>query len=321
MTERESWDSELAGHVHPAPLLQSWGWGEVQARAGWAVERVRLPAAEAMATVLIRGRGRLRSAFVPRGPVPPTPAAIEGLVEWARGHGVSRLRLEPEAPPDLGGTLQEVGFEPTEATNPKHTWIVPLGERDAMLAGFDKKHRWSVRAAERRGVVVEQGEDVEELQRMADASAKRQGIRLPRAAYYRTLLEHLPWCRIYFARRPDHPGALAAAMVAHSDGRAYYLYSGWSGEGADLNPNYALQWRAMCDAAEAGCSDYDLWGVPPSPDRSHPWFGLWHFKTGFGGGLVEYAGGWDLVLSPTWSRLAGSLDRARKAARGIYRNS
>jgi lipid II:glycine glycyltransferase (peptidoglycan interpeptide bridge formation enzyme) len=77
----------------------------------------------------------------------------------------------------------------------------------------------------------------------------------------------------------------------------------------------------MRAAAEAGCRDYDLWGVPPRPDPSHPWHGLWQFKTGFGGELVGLAGAWDLVLSPFQARLAAVLGEApKRAARRLRRH-
>jgi lipid II:glycine glycyltransferase (peptidoglycan interpeptide bridge formation enzyme) len=71
----------------------------------------------------------------------------------------------------------------------------------------------------------------------------------------------------------------------------------------------------MLAAAEAGCRDYDLWGIPPAPDPSHPWFGLWQFKTGFGGRRVDYAGAWELRLS----RLAGSASAALDGVRARMR--
>ncbi len=40
--ESQRWDAELGERATPAPLLQTWAWGEVQARAGWTIERVRL---------------------------------------------------------------------------------------------------------------------------------------------------------------------------------------------------------------------------------------------------------------------------------------
>ena len=80
---KTSWDSELDQRATAAPLLQTWGWGEVQSRAGWSVERVRL-AGGAMASVQLRGFGGVREAYVPRGPVPASAESVAALVEWAR---------------------------------------------------------------------------------------------------------------------------------------------------------------------------------------------------------------------------------------------
>src|SRR5260370_318655 len=98
---RDAWDGELDERASPAPLLQTWGWGEVQSRAGWTVERVRL-AGGAMASVQLRGLGPVREAYVPRGPVPASPEALAALVDWARsahwagiGGGSGRAAVRP----------------------------------------------------------------------------------------------------------------------------------------------------------------------------------------------------------------------------------
>jgi serine/alanine adding enzyme len=54
-------------------------------------------------------------------------------------------------------------------------------------------------------------------------------------------------------------------------------------------------------AREAGCTRYDLWGIPendPSPaseegdriagTKGDDWRGLYRFKTGFGGDIITY---------------------------------
>jgi hypothetical protein len=300
----EAWDSGLRELAEPAPLLQSWGFGETQAREGWQVERVRLPG-PAQATVLLQGRGRLSRAYVPRGPVPATPEALQRLVEWARGRRLARLRVEPEAAAELSDSLRGLGFHQTSAIHPPETVIVPLGGEEEMLSRFKPKHRYNIRLGLKRGVRVEEGSDPEELARQSDATARRQGISLPQVAIYRHRLELLEWCRTYVARYQGRP--IAAIMVARFGGRAYYLFGGSNGDAREVMPAYVLQWTAMRAAAEAGCRDYDLWGVPPRPDPSHPWHGLWQFKTGFGGELVEFSGAWDLPLSPLPAGLAAAL--------------
>jgi hypothetical protein len=313
----QAWDAGLARLARPAPLLQSWGFGETQAREGWQLERVRL-SEEVQASVLLQGRGRLGRAYVPRGPVPATPAALSVLVDWARERGLARLRVEPEAGPELAEALRGLGFRAAPAVHPPETVIVPLAGEDEMLSRFKPKHRYNIRLGLKRGVEVEEGADPEELVRQSDATARRQGISLPQVAIYRHRLELLEWCRTYVARYEGRP--IAAIMVARFQGRAYYLFGGSNGEAREVMPAYVLQWTAMRAALQAGCSDYDLWGVPPRPDPSHPWHGLWQFKTGFGGQLVELSGAWDLSLSPLRAGLAGGLAAApRRAVRRLRR--
>jgi hypothetical protein len=306
------WDAALRKLASPAPLLQSWGYGATQASEGWQVERVRLPAG-VMATVLLQGRGSLRRAYVPRGPVPASPEALAQLACWARERGLARLRVEPEAGPEISETLLGQGFRPAQAMHPPETIVVPLASEEAMLASLKPKHRYNVRLGLKRGVSVEVGADPEELSRQSDATARRHGISLPQVAIYRRRLELLEWCRTYVARYQGRP--IAAIMVARFDGRAYYLFGGSNGEAREVMPAYVLQWAAMREAAAAGCRDYDLWGVPPRPDPAHPWFGLWQFKTGFGGRIVELAGAWDLVPSPLRAGLGEAPRRLGRSLR------
>lgn len=311
LNDAEGWDEQLRelSRPAPAPLLQSWGWGEVQARAGWRVERLRLPGG-GVASVQLRGRQPFERGYVPRGPVPADRASLEGLVGWARERGLARLRVEPEVGQDLAGVLRELGFRPSPQVQPQYTMIVKLSPEEEALASFNRGTRYNIRLAEKRGVTVVEGTDAAEMARQSGASAARQGIRLPPASYYQLLLDRLPWARTYVARVDDQP--VAAMLVIHFDGRGYYMFSGSNGEKRELKPVYAAKWAAIRAAIGAGCRDYDLWGVPPGPDRTHPWYGLWEFKSGFNGELVEYVGCWDLVLGELRHGVGEATERARR---------
>jgi lipid II:glycine glycyltransferase (peptidoglycan interpeptide bridge formation enzyme) len=319
--ESERWDAELAERATPAPLLQSWAWGEVQSRAGWSVERVRLEPSDAMATVLLRKVVPAREAYVPRGPVPATAAAVEALVEWARAQGMARLVVEPEAPRELGEALRESGFQRATPTQPQHSRIVKLEPAERMLATFKHGRRYNIRTGIKRGVVVDEGRDAGELARQSAAVERRESIRLPGRRYYELLIELLPWCRTYTARAPQGGEALATVLVARHAGRAYSLFAGRSGARRELMGNDLAWWRAISSAAEAGCSDFDLWGVPPprsGPD--HAWHGLGQFKSEFGGDEVHYAGAWEIVLAAGGARLLDVERKARAYIRGLKRN-
>jgi Acetyltransferase (GNAT) domain len=318
--EAELWDRELDAAAQPPPLLQSWAWGEVQARAGWHVERVRLGPA-GLASVQIRSVGPAHEAYVPRGPVPASRGAIAALCGWARQARVSRLTVEPEAPAGFEAVMLEHGFSPAGPTQPKHTRILALRPPAEMLKAFKHGRRYNIRAGLRRGVVVEEGRDAAELARQSAAVERRESIQLPEAAYYRLLLDLLPWCRTYVARSPADREPLATVLVARHGGRAYSLFAGRSGAHSELMGNDLAWWSAISSAALDGCRDFDLWGVPPPESGAdHPWHGLGFFKAEFGGELVEYTGAWELVLSPAGAKLVAAERRARAYVRGLKRN-
>jgi hypothetical protein len=320
MDDASRWDRELDERASPVPLLQTWGWGEVQARAGWRIERVRLKGG-AMASVQLRSVGPAREAYVPRGPVPATADAVDALVGWARAEGIARLLVEPEAPAAFGDDLVQRHFSTTAPTQPQHTRILQLRSPEEMLKTFRHGRRYNIRAGLRRGVVVKEGKDGAELARQSAAVERRESIHLPDRRYYDLLLELLPWCRTYVAHQAETNEALATVLVARHAGRAYSLFAGRSGAHPELMGNDMAWWAAISSAAEGGCKDFDLWGVPPpGAGPEHPWHGLGFFKSEFGGEEVAYPGAWDLVLSAAGAKLIALEKRSRTYVRRLKRN-
>ena len=78
--------------------------------------------------------------------------------------------------------------------------------------------------------------------------------------------------------------------------RGTYLYGASSSRKRNLMATYALQWKAITLAKERGCSEYDMFGIAPNPDPDHPMYGLYRFKTGFGGEIYRSMGCWDYPL-------------------------
>ena len=63
-------------------------------------------------------------------------------------------------------------------------------------------------------------------------------------------------------------------------------------------PNYLMQWTMMQWALRSGCAFYDFQGVPHYDNPSHPNYGVYRFKQGFGGNVVTFAGEFDKILMP-----------------------
>jgi lipid II:glycine glycyltransferase (peptidoglycan interpeptide bridge formation enzyme) len=191
-----------------------------------------------------------------------------------------------------------------------------------ILAAMKPKWRYNIRLAEKKGVIVEEAglESLSEFYELYKTTSARDKIALHPEVYYRRLfalaserrgkgVPASPDIRLWIAR---HEGkALAANITLFRGEKAVYLYGASSDEKRNLMPTYALQWKAMRAAKDAGCLEYDLFGMPPTSDPSHPMHGLYQFKTGFGGKVIHRSGSWDYPLSA----LAYALFRTAEAAR------
>lgn len=81
-----------------------------------------------------------------------------------------------------------------------------------------------------------------------------------------------------------------------SDYRATYLNGASLSSFRNVMPIYAMQWKAMQIAKANKCREYDVFGIAPNPDPSHPMHGLFKFKQGFGGNIFHQLGCWDYPI-------------------------
>jgi lipid II:glycine glycyltransferase (peptidoglycan interpeptide bridge formation enzyme) len=172
------------------------------------------------------------------------------------------------------------------------------------------KTRYNIRLARRRGVEVRVTDEkgLEEWHRLHRETARRKGIVEESSKYFEDLfMMENPRGRIRLLQASRGGGTLAAAVIARYKDRAYYLYGASSARERRVMAPYALQWACITYAREAGCRSYDLYGIPPSNDPSHPMWGLYRFKTGFGGKIRHYRGCWDYPFDrELYKRHAGS---------------
>lgn len=185
------------------------------------------------------------------------------------------------------------------------TVLVDLcGTDDELMARMRQTTRNSIRKAGKSGVEIKtRGTDwLVEWHRIYADTAKRKGFYFEGCRYFDDLFEtakkfcrpKAPDLRIMSAEKDGVP--LAGIIIAIYGKMAYYLYAGSSLEMRECMANYGLQWEAIRNLREAGCIRYDLLGVPPNNDPYHSMYGLYTFKTGFGGTLAHYSGCWDYPL-------------------------
>ena len=188
---------------------------------------------------------------------------------------------------------------------------------DEILRGMKDRARRNIKVAEKKGVIVSRC-GAEKLQVWYDLykeTSDRDRISIHPLNYYQKLFELAANqkrfdVRLYLASVEDD---VLAGIITMFDGReATYLYGASSNRKRDTMPSYAIQWRAIQDAKDAGCLEYDFFGIPPVNDPKHPMYGLYQFKTGWGGTIIHRPGCWDYPCRPLMYRLFRIADAVRK---------
>ncbi len=90
---------------------------------------------------------------------------------------------------------------------------------------------------------------------------------------------------------------LAGVMVYTLGSKMWYQYGASRSEGRNLMAANLLQWEVMRWGKRRGFTSYDMLAVPSPPhlQEDHPWWGLYRFKNGFGGHMLDTVGTSDLV--------------------------
>jgi lipid II:glycine glycyltransferase (peptidoglycan interpeptide bridge formation enzyme) len=312
-TPAEVWDGRLkllGGH-----LLQSWRWGAFKERHGWKAHRILVndPSGIAMAQVLYRFKGPVSLGYIPRGPVmsgDPAilwPRLLEQIDVSARRNRALMTLVELNAPPGIDGALGKAGVvRGSGRVLPGRTVKVPLTDDDVLLEQMHQKTRYTVRLAQRRGVVIErhcaEPAAIDDFYRLMRDTAERNVFAIHSRAYYQDFLNLFRNDAVLLLARVDD-GAIAAVLIAARFSKeAIYLYGASSTRHRAHGAAFLLQFEAMRWARESGCETYDLWGIPEQdPEsvrgqdqhsiagtRGSDWRGLYRFKTGFGGEIVTY---------------------------------
>ena len=187
---------------------------------------------------------------------------------------------------------------------PSNTIFMNLKDNDDTLLGNMKpKTRYNINLAKRKGVHVEfLGLDsLDVWYELYRQTAKRNNFFLHDINYFRIVLsarannsESPAEVFLLVAKIDEQP--LAAMFLVISANRATYLYGASSSQNRNLMGTYALQWKAMQLAREKSCIEYDFFGISPQADPSHPMYGLYRFKSGFGGQVFRRMGCWDYPL-------------------------
>ena len=294
-------------------ITHSFGWGELKGAFGWRPRRFILfddGRAVAGAQILSRPIPLIGGSlwYAPRGLLVDYAdgAALAGLTaalrESAGRENAAVLKIEPmAAAPELGG-LDELGWRRAgRGVQPQRTLYLELTKsEDELLAGMERRTRYNVNLAARKGVTARASRDAADLKIFYDLLEKtteRKHFLVHSLPYYEKVLELLGPAGTLLVAECD--GEVLAASFVLAFGRyAYYAHAATSSRRRELKAANKLVWEAIRWAKGAGYEVFDFWGIPREPSPDNPLYGVYTFKKGFGGEVVEFGPPYDLPFRP-----------------------
>lgn len=308
-TNREKWNREII--ARGGSLLQSWEWGELQHALGRTIHRIPELPALLISMPLPLG---MWYDYSPHGPHGDTlnGEVLHELAAHTRSVRALFLRAEPRVAdtPRNRGVLAHAGFRQAPDVQPRETMLIDLRKSEEdLLRAMEHDTRYAIRAAEKRGVVVEcaggpaRHPAFAHFWELFEATNARHGLHAYEKRYYEAVasLDGDAETEIIIASLPAQAGGegqvLAAAIVAYFGTTAYYLYAASRAGYGKYNAPSLLLFEIIRRAKARGHHILDLWGASGTKKE---WAGVTAFKKSFGGTARTFVGTWDYVYQPLW---------------------
>ena len=90
-------------------------------------------------------------------------------------------------------------------------------------------------------------------------------------------------------------------MLIKYEDTLYYPYGGSDPSYREYMAPNLLHWEAIKLGKKLGCKTYDLWGSYKNvKNETDPFWGIYRFKSGFGGTEIDFPPTVDIPLSPLY---------------------
>ena len=238
-------------------------------------------------------------------------------------------------------------IEQKDPSQPKYMYALDLNGKtpDELMADFKSNTRGHIRKAEKMGVKVRElkREELNIFKQITESTSIRREFEDKPLSYYEQMYNlFVPRGEALFlvaeaenatpetvlrqreqeersAARNDGPAQarrgssvsaslpLSAAMFMLYGDEIVYLFSGSDEKYMkDYNAQYELQWYMIRYATEHGYKRYNFYGIHGLPkEGEHD--GVYEFKKGFGGQVLEYIGTWELPIDLKFYKLKNFL--------------
>ena len=307
------WDAWLRAFPK-AHVYQSSAWAHYKRRSGWQSIRMLLPDADGTPRAMLQGMVKhvpLLGSFLwaPGAPVwrsAPTAgdaATLAAALATLAGVRYARLLDFSSASPAYAGALRRPQVVNSSGAS---LWLDILAPRETWLAASTGKHRYYVRRALREPIEWRTGNDTAQIAALAALTGELR--QLKQTGHQPGLAE--------LQAQSAALGPAVLTLVGYVDGlpvsgcqvlrwekMAIYATAATNPAGRALSAAYAMIAELREVLRAQGVVTLDFGGLDPGNPAAR---GVDHFKRGFGGQAVTYAGDWEWAASP-WSRALGNL--------------
>jgi peptidoglycan pentaglycine glycine transferase (the first glycine) len=257
----------------------------------------------------------------------------DGAKELAKKYHAIVLRIEPDIVSDdqdfrnvvtnLGYHIKDDAKDFKDEIQPRYVFRLDIKGKteEEIMAGFKQKWRYNIRLATKKGVTIKEGtkEDLKDFHKIMIETGARDGFIIRPLAYFEKMYDclgpdHMKILMAYYEGKP-----ISGVIPIFYGNKTWYLYGASSNEHRNLMPNYLLQWEMIKMAIQRKDDIYDFRGVSGVVDESHPQYGLYRFKQGFGATFTEFIGEVYLPFKPFTYKLYRFSEKAFRTIRQLKR--
>ena len=176
--------------------------------------------------------------------------------------------------------------------------------------------RWGIRRATKEGVILAQVESTGELadyHRLHLLTCSRLGIAPMSFDFFKAIWQNLHSndnIKVFLAKHHGKP--IAGRIILRWKDKMWAWHGSSLKEYWGLHANHLLDWHSVEWGNEQGVKTYDLLGIPCEKVKTHPKYGLYLYKTGFGGKVVkhgEYVKHYSPLKFFVFSKILGPIHR------------
>lgn len=331
--ETEAFIFEVAPHT----FLGSWNWGEFEIKMNHKVWRLGVYEGNtliALATMTKTVARRGTFLIWHHGPIikPSSAASSKEIIsvlknfslDIAKKEGCHFLRVSPvlSDSPENRAIFKELGFR--DAPIHLHSelgWLLDITPaEDILLSKMRKNTRYAIRKAEKDGIKVVKSEDIKDFDAFWTIyieTALRQKFTPYSKDYVRNEFEVFlkgGQAVLFFG---EYQGTyISTAFVIYTQNSGFYHHGASTHNFPGISASELVQWEAIREGKNRGCTTYNFWGVVPETATQHPWYGLSKFKRGFGGYEDAHVHAQDLVIHPKYW-LNYLVEKVRKIKRRV----